>query len=122
MRFNERKKQLLQVSSFETHIPFDKSKIDVIVADDEVTNRMVAAMNLGMSGFDEERIHECEDGEEAINILKNLQDSEKSLPVIVLLYLHMPGGLDGMLLPSGSERIWINSVIKNRSWFAAQQK
>jgi hypothetical protein len=28
----------------------------MIVADDEVTNRMVAAMNLGMSGFDEERI------------------------------------------------------------------
>jgi CheY-like chemotaxis protein len=73
----------------------DISKIDVILADDEVTNRVVAGMNLSMAGFDEERIHECEDGEEAINILTELQDSEDDAPVIVLLDLHMPGGLDG---------------------------
>jgi CheY-like chemotaxis protein len=76
-------------------MPLDLSKVDIILADDEVTNRVVATMNLGMSGFDEERIHECEDGEEAINILTELQESEESEPVIVLLDLHMPGGLDG---------------------------
>ena len=76
-------------------MPLDLSKVDIILADDEVTNRVVATMNLGMSGFDEERIHECEDGEEAINILTELQESEDSEPVIVLLDLHMPGGLDG---------------------------
>jgi CheY-like chemotaxis protein len=73
----------------------DIAKTDIILADDEITNRIVAAMNLGMAGFDEERIHECEDGEEAINILTELQDSEDTTPVIVLLDLHMPGGIDG---------------------------
>ena len=76
-------------------MPLDISKTDIILADDEVTNRVVAAMNLGMAGFEEDRIHECEDGEEAINILNELQESDDDAPVIVLLDLHMPGGIDG---------------------------
>lgn len=73
----------------------DISTIDVILADDEITNRVVASMNLAQAGFDEERIHECEDGEEAIAILSELQENESDSPVIVLLDLHMPGGMDG---------------------------
>ena len=76
-------------------MPLDISKIDIILADDEITNRVVAAMNLSLSGFQEERIHECEDGEEAITKLTELQESDDDAPVIVLLDLHMPGGLDG---------------------------
>lgn len=76
-------------------ISLDIYKIDIILADDEVTNRVVAGMNLGMAGFDEERIHECEDGKEAIKILTELQDSGDSDPIILLLDLHMPGGIDG---------------------------
>ena len=73
----------------------DISALDVILADDEMANRVVASMNMTMLGFDEERIHECEDGEEAIAILDELQESDSSAPVIVLLDLHMPGGMDG---------------------------
>jgi len=75
----------------------DLSRVNVILADDEITNRVVAAMNLAMCGFEEERINECEDGEEAINILTELQTAEDDnhSPVIVLLDLHMPGGMDG---------------------------
>ena len=76
---------------------FDSSRVNVILADDEITNRVVAAMNLGMGGFSEDRINECEDGEEAINILTELQTEEddNDSPIIVLLDLHMPGGMDG---------------------------
>jgi CheY-like chemotaxis protein len=75
----------------------DISQVNVILADDEITNRIVATMNLGECGFSEERINECEDGEEAMNILAELQESEdeNTSPVIVLLDLHMPGGMDG---------------------------
>ena len=73
----------------------DVSTVDIILADDEVTNRVVASMNLSMAGFEDERIHECEDGEEAITILEELQESDGDAPVIVLLDLHMPGGMDG---------------------------
>jgi CheY-like chemotaxis protein len=73
----------------------DLSLVDVILADDEITNRVVAAMNLAMGGFAEDRIHECEDGEEAMALLKDLQECEDATPVVVLLDLHMPGGLDG---------------------------
>jgi CheY-like chemotaxis protein len=73
----------------------DLSRIDVILADDEMTNQVVASMNLGMTGFAEERIHTCEDGEEAMNILGDLQDSGDDTPIVVLLDLHMPGGMDG---------------------------
>jgi CheY-like chemotaxis protein len=73
----------------------DLSLVDVILADDEITNRVVAAMNLAMGGFAEDRIHECEDGEEAMTLLRELQECEDPTPVIVLLDLHMPGGMDG---------------------------
>jgi CheY-like chemotaxis protein len=73
----------------------DVSTIDIILADDEMTNRTVAMMNLCLAGFEDERIHECEDGEEAILKLEELQDSGITTPVIVLLDLHMPGGMDG---------------------------
>lgn len=73
----------------------DLSLVDVILADDEITNRVVAAMNLAMGGFAEDRIHECEDGEEAMTLLRDLQECEDPTPVIVLLDLHMPGGMDG---------------------------
>jgi hypothetical protein len=54
--------------------------------------------------------------------MKNLHDSEESLPAIVLLDLRMPVGLDVNIAAVGSERIWMNSVIENRSSFAAQWK
>ena len=73
----------------------DISTIDIILADDEVTNRVVGVMNLGIVGFDEDRIHEVEDGEEAINKLQELQDSDSDSPIICILDLHMPGGMDG---------------------------
>jgi CheY-like chemotaxis protein len=75
----------------------DISRVNVILADDEITNRVVASMNLGMCGFEEDRINECEDGEEAMSILTDLQTAEddNDAPVIVLLDLHMPGGMDG---------------------------
>jgi len=76
-------------------MPIDLSRVDVILADDEITNRVVAAMNLPIGGFSEERIHECEDGEEAMNLLSELQECEDETPIVVLLDLHMPGGMDG---------------------------
>ena len=76
-------------------MPIDLSRVDVILADDEVTNRVVASMNLPGGGFSEDRIHECEDGEEAMTLLSDLQESEDDTPIVVLLDLHMPGGLDG---------------------------
>ena len=52
-------------------------------------------MNLSMSGFDEEWIHECVDGKEAIEKLDALQISDVDTRIIVVLELHMTGGMDG---------------------------
>ncbi|KAF4657455.1 hypothetical protein FOL47_008442 [Perkinsus chesapeaki] len=56
----------------------------------------VAQGNLGLVGFDEEneRIYEAEDGQEALDKLDELQEEGEG-PVIVLLDLHMTGGMDG---------------------------
>ena len=76
-------------------MPIDISNVDVILADDEVTNRMVAGLQLSMFGFNEERIHECEDGQDAVRVLSELQSAGQSDPILVLLDLHMPGGMSG---------------------------
>ncbi|KAF4697264.1 hypothetical protein FOZ60_009887 [Perkinsus olseni] len=77
-------------------MPLDVEDCDVILADDEMANRMVAQGNLGLVGFDEdnERIYEAEDGQEALDKLDELQEEGEG-PVIVLLDLHMTGGMDG---------------------------
>ena len=84
---------ILSISS--KRMTLDISSIDIILADDEITNRVVGVMNLGIAGFDECRIHEVEDGEEAISKLEELQESDSDSPIICILDLHMPGGMDG---------------------------
>mmetsp|Transcript_47855 Transcript_47855/g.126823 ORF Transcript_47855/g.126823 Transcript_47855/m.126823 type:complete len:153 (+) Transcript_47855:52-510(+) len=68
----------------------------LIVADDEMANRMVATGNFGLVGLDEddeEKMIEAEDGDEALEALDNAQDNED--PIIMLLDLHMPPGKGG---------------------------
>ncbi|EER02325.1 conserved hypothetical protein [Perkinsus marinus ATCC 50983] len=80
-------------------MPLDVETCEVILADDELANRMVAQGNLGLAGFDEdnELIYEAEDGQEALDKFAELQDNGGEGPIIVLLDLHMTGGMDGNL-------------------------
>ena len=72
----------------------DVEKVDVVLADDEFVNLTVAAMGLGSAGFDDDRIFQVESGEDAIAQVKALQ-GEGSGALLVILDLHMPGGMDG---------------------------
>jgi CheY-like chemotaxis protein len=72
----------------------DVTTATIILADDEESNRAVAQLNLALVGFDADKIIEVEDGEEAISKLEELQSLDEG-PIIVLLDLHMPGGMDG---------------------------
>ena len=72
----------------------DPAKVDVVLADDEFVNLTVAAMGLGSAGFEDEKIYQVESGEDAISKLNELQ-SEAGGPILVILDLHMPGGMDG---------------------------
>jgi CheY-like chemotaxis protein len=69
-------------------------QVDVVLADDEFVNLTVAAMGLGSAGFDDDCILQVESGEDAIAQVKALQ-SEGSGAILVILDLHMPGGIDG---------------------------
>jgi CheY-like chemotaxis protein len=72
----------------------DPEKVDVVLADDEFVNLTVAAMGLGSAGFDDDRIFQVESGDDAISQVRALQ-GEGSGPILVILDLHMPGGMDG---------------------------
>ncbi len=69
-------------------------QINVVLADDELVNLTVGAIGLGSAGFDEDCVVQVESGEDAIARVKALQ-SKGSGAILVILDLHMPGGIDG---------------------------
>ncbi|KAF4746234.1 hypothetical protein FOZ62_029895, partial [Perkinsus olseni] len=70
--------------------------VDLVLADDEDDNLDVAEMSLTCHGFDEDRISRVNCGEDAIDNVLELQESDDvDDPVIVLLDLNMPPKMGG---------------------------
>ena len=72
----------------------DKATIDVVLADDESVNLLVAEMGLTSQGFDTDKIVQIVTGTAAVEEFENLQN-QQGRPILVILDLHMTDGLDG---------------------------